>query len=107
MGHQVKSRDRSLASQRTHRKLLKIHQIVGLKLSIFMTFVLFTGTLAIFSDELDWLLNHKIRVNPQTTTPLSLGQLTDIALDSHPDFQLRRAEIAKSSYHAAAFLAAG
>lgn len=38
-----------------------VHQWVGLKLSVLLSFVFLTGTLAVFSHELDWLLNPEIR----------------------------------------------
>ncbi|WP_374406075.1 PepSY-associated TM helix domain-containing protein [Pelagerythrobacter sp.] len=43
-----------------------VHQWVGLKLSLFMTFVLLTGTLAVVSAEIDWLLQPSLRVSPST-----------------------------------------
>lgn len=41
-----------------------VHQWVGLKLSLFLAFVLFTGTLAVLSAEIDWLLHPTLRVAP-------------------------------------------
>jgi uncharacterized iron-regulated membrane protein len=43
-----------------------VHQWVGLKLSLFLTFILFTGTLAVVSHEIDWLLQPSLRVAPAT-----------------------------------------
>lgn len=43
-----------------------VHQWVGLKLAIFMSFVCFTGTLAVLSSEIDWLLQPTLRVAPAT-----------------------------------------
>lgn len=43
-----------------------VHQWVGLKLSILMSFVFFTGTLAVFANEIDWLINADMRVKPAT-----------------------------------------
>lgn len=43
-----------------------VHQWVGLKLSILMSFVLLTGTLAVFGNEIDWLINADMRVKPAT-----------------------------------------
>lgn len=43
-----------------------VHQWVGLKLSLFMTFILFTGTLAVVSYEIDWLLQPSLRVAPSS-----------------------------------------
>lgn len=101
----TKSHSQQLSAQkRRHRLLLTLHRIIGLKLSVFVTFVLFTGTLAVFSDELDWLLNSKVRVIAQDKPHLTLGELTDIAARAHPHLVIRRAEVPKSAWHAAAFL---
>lgn len=43
-----------------------VHQWVGLKLSLFLAFVLFTGTLAVLSAEIDWLLHPTLRVAPSS-----------------------------------------
>jgi uncharacterized iron-regulated membrane protein len=43
-----------------------VHQWVGLKLAIFMSFVCLTGTLAVLSSEIDWLLQPSLRVAPAT-----------------------------------------
>jgi len=43
-----------------------VHQWVGLKLAIFMSFVCLTGTLAVLSQEIDWLLQPSLRVAPST-----------------------------------------
>lgn len=41
----------------------KIHQIAGLKLSLFLSFILLTGTLATISHEIDWLLQPNLRID--------------------------------------------
>lgn len=46
----------------------KVHQWAGLKLSIFMSFILLTGTLATVSNEIDWLITPGARVDPGTVT---------------------------------------
>ncbi|MEN1728994.1 MAG: PepSY-associated TM helix domain-containing protein [Pseudomonadota bacterium] len=43
-----------------------IHQWVGLKLSIFISFIMLTGTLAVFSNEIDWMTKAGMRVDPAT-----------------------------------------
>lgn len=43
-----------------------VHQWVGLKLSLFMTFILLTGSLAVMSSEIDWLLQPSLRVAPSS-----------------------------------------
>lgn len=41
-----------------------VHQWVGFKLSLLLGFVLLTGTLAVFSAEIDWLIHPSLRVAP-------------------------------------------
>lgn len=57
---------RTKPAPRTARRWWKVHQWVGLKLSLFMTFILFTGTLAVVSAEIDWLLQPSLRVAPSS-----------------------------------------
>ncbi|MFZ5720544.1 MAG: PepSY-associated TM helix domain-containing protein [Pseudomonadota bacterium] len=54
------------ARRKASRVWWAIHQWVGLKLSIFLSFVLLTGTIAVFSSEIDWLLRPAMRVDPAT-----------------------------------------
>ena len=44
----------------------KIHSWVGFNLTLLMSFVLITGTLAVVSNELDWLTNPAKRVSPSS-----------------------------------------
>lgn len=55
-----------LTRKKTRRAWWTVHQWVGLKLSLFLTFVLFTGTLAVVSHEIDWLIQPAMRVNPSS-----------------------------------------
>lgn len=48
--------------------LFKIHAWIGVKLSILLFVVCFSGTLAVFSHEFDWLFNAKMRAVPTTET---------------------------------------
>ncbi|MDH5833705.1 PepSY-associated TM helix domain-containing protein [Luteimonas kalidii] len=41
-----------------------LHSWVGLKLCVLMAFVCLTGTLAVFSHEIDWALHPQMRVSP-------------------------------------------
>lgn len=43
-----------------------VHQWVGLKLAILMSFVCLTGTLAVVSQEIDWLMLPSLRVSPSS-----------------------------------------
>lgn len=57
---------RRAAKPKTSRLWWSIHQWVGLKLSILLGFVFLTGTVAVFSHEIDWALRPAMRVDPAT-----------------------------------------
>lgn len=61
------------------------HSWVGLKLSLFMAWVLLTGTLAVFSIEMDWLARPALRVAPQDAPHASWGTLADAAQRAVPE----------------------
>ncbi|CAN5173441.1 PepSY domain-containing protein [soil metagenome] len=44
-----------------------VHHWVGFKLALFMSFVFLTGTLAVVSNEIDWLVQPSLRVSPSRT----------------------------------------
>lgn len=46
----------------------QVHQWAGLKLTLLLSFVLLTGTLAVLAHEIDWLLRPAMRVDPATIT---------------------------------------
>ncbi len=50
------------------RLLWQVHQWAGLKLTLLLSFVLLTGTLAVLAHEIDWLLRPAMRVDPATVT---------------------------------------
>ena len=60
------------------------HSWVGLKLSLFMAWVMLTGTLAVFSVEMDWLARPALRVAPLDAPHASWGTLADAAQRAMP-----------------------
>ncbi len=52
----------------TKPKWYRWHSLAGFPLAVLLCFIMFTGTLAVMSDEFDWLSNSAIRVAP-TDTP--------------------------------------
>lgn len=54
------------AKRKASRVWWHVHQWVGLKLAIFMSFVCLTGSLAVLSQEIDWLLQPSLRVAPSS-----------------------------------------
>ncbi|NWK98985.1 peptidase [Sphingobium lactosutens] len=66
-----------------------MHSWIGLKLSIFLTFILATGTLAVFAHEIDWLVTPAMRVSPRAEPVASWGAWADAAARAAPDARLQ------------------
>lgn len=66
-----------------------VHSWAGLKLSIFMTFVLATGTLAVLAHEFDWMITPAMRVAPQATPQASIGTIAAAAQAHVPGGRLQ------------------
>lgn len=80
-----------------------VHQWVGLKLSIFMSFILLTGTLAVLSSEMDWLMRPAMRVDPATVSgPPDWTAITRNAVAAHPDYRITAIAAPEASAFAAA-----
>ena len=68
------------------RVWLDWHRWLGLKLSILMSFILITGTLATVSHEIDWLIDSDLRVSPRPAEErASWGSLIDAVRAAYPD----------------------
>ncbi|WP_346766752.1 PepSY-associated TM helix domain-containing protein [Novosphingobium sp. ERW19] len=67
----------------------RIHSWAGLKLAIFMTFALATGTLSVFAHEIDWLVTPAMRVSPQDGPRASWGTLAAAAAQAVPQGRLQ------------------
>src|SRR5688572_20522853 len=82
----VADRTTALASPAIKRRVWWIvHSWAGLKLSLFTTWVLLTGTLAVFSNEMDWLARPAMRVDPQSAPHVSWGTMTAAAIRTAPE----------------------
>jgi uncharacterized iron-regulated membrane protein len=62
-----------------------VHGWVGLKLSLFMAWVLLTGTFAVFSNEMDWLAQPAMRVQPLDRPHASWGTIVEAAAAAVPE----------------------
>lgn len=67
----------------------RVHSWAGLKLSIFLTFILATGTLAVFAHEIDWLVTPAMRVTPQDRPLASWGEIAQAAARAEPEGRLQ------------------
>lgn len=66
-----------------------VHSWVGMKLSIFMTFILLTGTLAVFAHEIDWLITPEMRVASRDAPTASWGAMAEAAARAAPEGRLQ------------------
>ena len=69
-----------------------LHSFFGLTVSLFLMFIFLTGTLAVFSTELDWLRYPPMRVAPQEDEKLAWGQIYDAAQAARPGWKIVRME---------------
>lgn len=75
---------RPATKRKTSRIWWTVHQWVGLKLSLYMAFIMFTGTMAVFSNEIDWMLQPSLRVAPASAKgPVAWAGIADNA-SRHP-----------------------
>lgn len=82
----VEDRTAAQAAPALKRRLWWIvHSWVGLKLSLFMVWILLTGTFAVFSVEMDWLARPALRVQPQDAPHASWGAIASAATAALPE----------------------
>ena len=70
-----------------------VHSFIGLWCSIILAFIFLTGTLAVVSSEIDWLLNDKLRVAADGREKLGLSAIYDgaqKALDGNEIYRVYR-----------------
>lgn len=67
----------------------RVHQWAGLQLSLFLTVVFVTGTLAVFSYEIDWLLRPAMWVAPTAEADrVGWGEVARAAQTHAPDAEI-------------------
>jgi uncharacterized iron-regulated membrane protein len=77
---------RAAADKVSRRMWFDVHSWIGLKLSVLMAFVCLTGTLAVFSYEIDWALHPEMRVQPAPQRA-GWGAMVDAVQRGYPDWQ--------------------
>ena len=82
-----------------------VHQWAGLKLSILMSFVLLTGTLAVFSAEMDWLMRPALRVAPSSVSgPVDWPAIARNAAAFRPDHEIQSIDAPAAAAFAASVM---
>lgn len=65
----------------------RLHQLAGLQFSLFLSFVLLSGTFAVLSHEIDWLLRPAMWVQPVAVEErVSWGNVLDAVYELNPEF---------------------
>lgn len=68
----------------SNKSLYKIHSWLGLNLGLILFVVCFSGTIAVFSSELDWLSNPDMRIEP-TNQPIAWQQMYQTVKSEFPN----------------------
>lgn len=68
----------------SNKNLYTIHSWLGLNLGLFLFVICFSGTIAVFSSDIDWLTNPSIRIEP-TDEPVLWGKMYTSILQQFPD----------------------
>ncbi|MHA7901517.1 MAG: PepSY-associated TM helix domain-containing protein [Henriciella sp.] len=66
------------------KRRYELHTWVGFHLAVLMTIILATGTIATVSNEIDWLIQHDMRVSPDGDK-VSWGEMTEAVQAAIPD----------------------
>lgn len=69
------------------RKLYELHTWLGFHLALLMSVVLLTGTIAVIANEIDWLIQHDMRVTPDGEK-VSWGVMEKAVHEAAPDHML-------------------
>ena len=81
------SRPKSQAERKAksaRKKLYDLHSWVGFHLALLMGVILFTGTIATISNEIDWMFQHDMRVTPGEQR-VSWAEMDQAIRDYAPD----------------------
>ncbi len=71
------------------KRRYELHTWVGFHLAVLMTIILATGTIATVSNEIDWLIQHDMRVAPDGEK-VSWGMMTEAVQAAVPEGRINR-----------------
>jgi uncharacterized iron-regulated membrane protein len=83
----IKEAPHQSSSQKKGRSVWwRLHQLAGLQFSLFLSFVFVTGTFAVMSHEIDWLLHPAMWTSPTVESErVSWGTALNTVLDAYPE----------------------
>ncbi|NGP87710.1 PepSY-associated TM helix domain-containing protein [Fodinibius halophilus] len=71
------------------QNLLSIHKWLGLLAGIFILIMGISGSIIVFDDEIDDLINHEIITQPNSTQPVSVDKAYSSIVNTHPNWEIR------------------
>ncbi|MEP1420489.1 MAG: PepSY-associated TM helix domain-containing protein [Erythrobacter sp.] len=92
-------RSKPVKKKSERKKLYELHTWVGFHLAFIMALVLFTGTIATLSHEIDWLIHDDMRVT-QGTEVVSWGEMERAIRAHDPDANILSLETLGHDYFA-------
>lgn len=81
---EIEGQKRPVEKRSKRKKLYELHTWLGFHLAFIMALVLFTGTIATLSHEIDWLIQDDMRVTPGTEM-VSWGEMEQAVRKYNPD----------------------
>lgn len=79
----------------------QVHHWVGLKFTLLVSLILLTGTIAVFSHEIDWALRPEMRAAPIAVDDIAWAQMAQAVASEHDDWRIDMMEAPQASYFAA------
>lgn len=68
----------------SNKSLYKIHSWLGLNLGLILFVICFSGTIAVFSSDIDWLSNPSMRIEP-SDQPIAWGKMVESVRSEFPN----------------------
>jgi uncharacterized iron-regulated membrane protein len=90
-------KEKNRARIKRNRLWFRLHSFIGLNLSLFLGFVFLTGTLAVFANEIDWMLQPEMRASAVVSADDLPWEAIGTALaDYAPDAEIETIEASES-----------
>lgn len=76
-------------SKRFRQLVFTVHSWLGVQLFFVLFLIMSSGTIAVFSNELDWLTREEVRATA-TNDPVSWQRVFDAVREAHPDHDIEQ-----------------
>jgi len=90
------------ALRTSNKQWFRLHGWIGVQLGVLLFVVMFSGSLATVGEELDWLANPAMRVQPAAET-VSYGEMSTAVLRAYPEHEIWRIQAPRAARFAVEF----